>query len=230
MPPQCERIVSEPADLRAVVFDLDGLMFNTEDLYHEVGEELLRRRGEPVRRELFDAMMGQPGNVALQLMIDQHALTDTVEGLACEADEIFVAMFDARLAPMPGLMRLLAALEAASIPKGIATSSDRAMATDVLGRFELVPRFKFLLTAEDVTRGKPHPEIYHTAARQLSLSPAEILVLEDSGNGCRAAVEAGMFAVAVPTHHSREHDFTGSRWVSDGLEDPRIYEALGLAP
>ncbi len=220
--------MSETDDLRAVVFDLDGLMFNTEDLYHEVGEELLRRRGEPIRRELFDAMMGLPGDVALQLMIDQHALSDSVEDLATESDAIFIAMFDDRLAPMPGLMQLLDALEAAAIPKAIATSSGRAMVTDVLGRFKLEPRFEFLLTAEDVERGKPHPEIYRTAAQRLSFSPAQILVLEDSANGCRAAIDAGTFAVAVPTHHSREHDFSGARWISDGLEDLRIYEVLGL--
>jgi len=221
--------VSEATDPRAVVFDLDGLMFNTEDLYHDVGEALLRRRGEPIRRELFDAMMGLPGEVALRLMIDQHALTDSVEDLARESDEILVALFDEHLAPMPGLMRLLDALEAAEIPKAIATSSSRAMVTDVLRRFDLEPRFAFLLTAEDVTHGKPHPEIYQTAAQRLSLSPAELLVLEDSGNGSRAAVAAGTFTVAVPTHHSREHDFSGTRWISDSLEDPRIYEALGLS-
>lgn len=220
--------MADTPDLRAVVFDLDGLMFNTEDLYHEVGEELLRRRNQPIRRELFDAMMGLPGNVSLQLMIDEHALNDTVEDLARESDEILVSLFDGRLAPMPGLLRLLDALETAQMPKAIATSSGRAMVTDVLGRFELEPRFEFLLTAEDVTQGKPHPEIYQTAAARLSLDPSQVLVLEDSANGCKAAVAAGAYAIAVPTHHSREHDFTGSRWISEGLEDRRIYEALGL--
>lgn len=221
--------MSEAADLRAVVFDLDGLMFNTEDLYHEAGHEVLRRRDQPIRPELFDAMMGLPGNVALKLMIDEHGLPDTVEDLARETDEILVALFDTSLAPMPGLMRLLEALEAASIPKAIATSSGRTIVTNLLERFDLEPRFEFLLTADDVTQGKPHPEVYHKAAEQLSVSTSQVLVLEDSGNGCRAAVSSGAYAVAVPTQHSRKHDFSGSQWIAEGLEDPRIYRVLGLS-
>lgn len=221
--------MSEVADIRAVVFDLDGLMFNTEDLYHEAGHEVLRRRNLPVRPELFDAMMGLPGDVALKLMIDEHELPDTVEDLSRETDEILVALFDTSLAPMPGLLHLLEALEAASIPKAIATSSGRTIVTNLLARFELEPRFEFLLTADDVNQGKPHPEVYHKAAEQLAVSTSQILVLEDSGNGCRAAVSSGAYTVAVPTHHSRTHDFSGAQWIAEGLEDQRIFQVLGLA-
>jgi beta-phosphoglucomutase-like phosphatase (HAD superfamily) len=99
----------------------------------------------------------------------------------------------------------------------------------VLGRFDLVPRFAEILTAENVTEGKPHPEVYQKAAAALGLVPARILVLEDSENGCRAAVEAGAYAVAVPGDHSRGHDFSGAALVADSLADERIYRALGIA-
>jgi beta-phosphoglucomutase-like phosphatase (HAD superfamily) len=85
-----------------------------------------------------------------------------------------------------------------------------------------------MLTAEDVSRGKPHPEIYLTAARRLDVPPQRMLVLEDSENGCRAAAAAGAFAVAVPGDHSRQHDFTSAALVVDSLADPRLYAALGL--
>jgi len=214
---------------RAVVFDLDGLMFNTEDLYQEVGGELLRRRGHTFSLELLDRMMGRPGKIALQIMIDFHGLDATVEQLAAETDEVFPAILDARLALMPGLAELLDELEAAEIPKAIATSSRLNFVTSVLGRFELAPRFQFVLTAEDVVDGKPHPEIYLTAARRLGFPPAQILVLEDSANGCKAAVAAGTIAVAVPGGHSRRHDFSGAALVADSLADPRIYGLLGLS-
>ncbi|HEV3024394.1 MAG TPA: HAD hydrolase-like protein, partial [Pirellulales bacterium] len=102
---------------KAVVFDLDGLMLNTEDLYQEVGGELLRRRGKLFTAELLDAMMGRPAEVALQLMIDAHNLDSTVDELAGETDEIFATLLDTRLALMPGLLPLLRALEHARIPK-----------------------------------------------------------------------------------------------------------------
>jgi HAD superfamily hydrolase (TIGR01509 family) len=213
---------------RAVVFDLDGLMFNTEDLYQEVGAELLRRRGCVFTPELLDQMMGRPAPVALQIMIDWHQLSATVAQLAAETDEIFVDILNTRLAFMPGVERLLAALEVAGLPKAIATSSRRTFVTNVLGRFELEPRFQFILAAEDVVNGKPNPEIYLTAARRFELSPAEVLVFEDSQNGCRAAVAAGTIAVAVPGDHSRSHDFTGAKLVANTLADSRIYELLGV--
>ena len=212
----------------AVVFDLDGLMFNTEELYQSVGGELLRRRGFEFTPQLLDKMMGRPGRIALQIMIDEHELTATVDDLTHETDEIFPSILDARLAMMPGLASLLAALEGAGIPKGIATSSRRSFVTDVLRRFALEPRFQFILAAEDVVDGKPHPEIYLKAAARFGVLPARMMVLEDSQNGCRAAVASGAIAVAVPGGHSHTHDFSGAALVAATLADARIYELLQL--
>jgi len=214
--------------LRAVVFDLDGLMFNTEELYQFVGGEVLRRRGKSFEPELLHRMMGRPGSVALQMMIDWHGLPDTVERLAAESDEVFAEILETRLETMPGLLELLSTLEAAGIPKAIATSSRRSFTENVLGRFDLAPRFEFLLTAEDVTRGKPDPEIYQTAAERLALACGELMVLEDSANGCAAAAAAGTYTVAVPSGHSETHEFPGAAFVARSLRDERIYGALGL--
>jgi HAD superfamily hydrolase (TIGR01509 family) len=211
---------------RAVVFDLDGLMFNTEELYQEVGTELLRRRGHVFTQDLLDRMMGRPSQVALQMMIDAHTLKATVEELLAETDEIFPGILRERLAPMPGLVELLAALEQHSTPKAIATSSRRSFVEHVLGVFGYQPRFSPILTSEDITHGKPHPEIYLKAAERLRVLPGEMMVLEDSENGCRAAVAAGAITVAVPGAHSRRHDFSGAALVADSLRDRRIYQLL----
>jgi HAD superfamily hydrolase (TIGR01509 family) len=219
-----------PGRPAAAVFDLDGLLFNTEELYQQVGSELLRRRGHEFGPDLLHAMMGRPGRVALQMMIDYHRLEDTVETLAEESAEIFPAILDLRLAFMPGVPELLDALENAGIPKAVATSSGRRFTCDVLGRFQLEPRFAFLLTAEDVVEGKPHPEIYLKAAARFAVEPAQIVVFEDSQNGCRAAVAAGAIAVAVPGEHSRSHNFSGATLIAETLADRRIYELLRLKP
>lgn len=220
--------MQEAPEIRAVVFDLDGLLFNTEELYQLVGTEVLRRRGKTFDVELLNAMMGRPGPVALQLMIDYHRLDATVAQLEAENEEIFAQVLEQRLELMPGASDLLAALERASIPKAIATSSGPAFVANVLGRFDLAPRFQFILTCKDITHGKPAPEIYLRAAHKFGLHPSELLVLEDSQNGCRAAVAAGTFAVAVPAGHSQSHAFDGARLVIDTLADPRLYAALRL--
>lgn len=215
-------------DLRAVVFDLDGLMFNTEDLYDMVGEGILSRRGHHYTPELKRRMMGLPGRVSLQIMIDAHGLDATVEQLQDETDEIFAEILPVHLQPMPGLLELLNSLDAASIPKAIATSSRRAYTQTVLAQFDLETRFEFLLTSEDVSEGKPHPEIYQTAASRLGVGNADVMVLEDSENGCKAGVAAGSFTVAVPGVHSEGHDYPGVAFVAESLQDQRIYRSLGL--
>lgn len=219
----------ESGALRGVVFDLDGLIFNTEELYEQVGAELLRRRGHSFSRELLDAMMGRQSKVALQIMIDWFGLDATVAELEEETDAVFPRILDTQLRTMPGFLPLLETLERETIPRGVATSSRLSFVTNVLSRFHLQPRFQFVLTAEDVERGKPAPEIYQRACAQLQLPPEEVMVLEDSENGCRAAVAAGTFAVAVPGEHSRDHNFDRSRFVADSLADSRIFAALGLS-
>src|SRR5690606_7353871 len=131
--------------LRAVVFDLDGLMFNTEALYQHVFHELLRRRELPFEAALLDAMMGRPARTAFQAMIDWHRLEESYETLSAESDAIFSGILTERLAPMPGLFELLTALEQSSRPKAVATSSRRPYVQRVLGQFALEPRFEFLL-------------------------------------------------------------------------------------
>ena len=117
----------------------------------------------------------------------------------------------------------------AGIPKAIATSSGRRLTEACLAPFQLAPRFRFILTSEDITRGKPDPEIYLLAARRFGVPPAEMLVLEDSQNGCRAAAAAGAFTVAVPGEHSRRQDFSVANLVIESLADRRLYEVLGIS-
>ena len=111
--------------IKGVVFDLDGLLFNTEDLYGEVGAEILRRRGKEWTQDLLDAMMGRPGAIALQVMIDWHHLDDTVEDLRAESDEVFRDLLDTKLAPMPGAVDLLASLGRADVAKRLRPCSLR---------------------------------------------------------------------------------------------------------
>jgi len=213
--------------IRGVVFDLDGLLVNTEELYQHVGTELLARRGRTFDADLLDQMMGRPQQVSLQIMIDWHGLADTIEMLATETREIFASLLDTRLETMPGAIGLVDTLVQRGIPRGVATSSGPEFAHDVLGRVGLRDRFGFILTSADVIHGKPHPEIYETAAARLGTQPPSMLVFEDSENGCRAAVAAGAVVVAVPGGHSRRHDFSGARLVAESLADPRIGGLLG---
>jgi HAD superfamily hydrolase (TIGR01509 family) len=212
--------------VQAVAFDLDGLMFNTEELYNEVGTELVGRRGFEIDPELLRQMMGRPSSVALPLMIQWYGLEVTVEQLQEETDEVFASILEHRLQAMPGLVELLGELNRRSIPKAITTSSRRSYVNRVLGISGLETEFELILSAEDVDEGKPAPEIYLKAASRMGVSPPEMLVLEDSEIGCRAAVAADAFTVAVPGAHSAQHEFPGVAFIANSLRDPRIYGCL----
>jgi pseudouridine 5'-phosphatase len=214
------------SNLRAVVFDLDGLLVNSEDLYEQAGETVLRRRGKTYDADLREQMMGRPVVDALKLMIDCHSLPDTLEDLMCECKDVLAALMATSLDTMPGVELLLDDLEAAGIPIAVATSGTREYADHVLARLNLKHRFRFILTAEDIVRGKPDPAVYRLAAERLGIEPSQMMVLEDSANGCRAAVGAGAFAVAVPNRHTRDHKFSGAQFIAETLADPRIREAL----
>src|SRR3990172_12031000 len=113
--------MSNSPRLAAVVFDLDGLIMNSEDVYEQADVEVLRRRGKVYDAELRALMMGRPTAESLRLMIERHALKDTVELLDAERSVLRDKLLEMSLAPLPGLMPLLDALESAEIPNAIAT-------------------------------------------------------------------------------------------------------------
>ncbi len=208
--------------IKAVVFDFDGLMVNTEEVFQLSGSELLRRRGKEPTPAVFHAMMGRRSHEALAYLIDIMKLDDTVEQLQQESTEIFFSLLDDILQPMPGLFELLAVIESRGLPKAVATSSERSYLRNLLGKIGLLDRFDVLLTAEDVAHGKPHPEIYLTAAKRLGVAPAEMLVLEDSEMGTQAAAAAGAHIISVPHQHSAHFSFRDAKGIAASLVDPII--------
>ena len=212
--------------VRAVVFDMDGLMFNTELVFNATGTELLRRRGKVPHPELFLRMMGRRAPEAFAAMIELMELDETFENSARGIGWRFSTVcWKTSSPPMPGLFTLLDRIESAGLPKGVATSSGRYL-EGMLGRFELLHRFDMTLGAEDVTHGKPHPEIYLTAAVRLDIDPSEMMVLEDSEAGTRAAAAAGAQIISVPHEHSDAHNFTMATAIARRLDDPVILERL----
>lgn len=201
-------------------------MFNTEEVFNRSGAELLKRRGKDAPQKLFHSMMGRRAQEAFQVMIDMMDLTESIEELQVESEELFFSMLDDVLAPMPGLLELLDAIESRDLPKAVATSSHRPYLNNIMGRFDMLDRFHDTLTAEDVTHGKPHPEIYLTAAERLDVDPAEMLVLEDSENGTKAAAAAGAHIISVPHAISRHHDFSSAKAIAESLHDPIIHSLL----
>ena len=213
------------ANIEAVVFDLDGLMLNTEDVFELAGNELMRRRGKKMTAECHHAMLGRRPQEAFTVLRQLMDIDEPIEDLMLESKEIFASFIPGRLDTMPGLLELLSKIESANVPKAVATSSPRNYMLDMMARFDLVERFAFHLTAEDVKQGKPEPDIYLMAAEKLRVNPGNMLVLEDSEAGTRAAAAAGAVIVSIPNKQTKSQDFSKSRYVANSLSDPQI---LGL--
>jgi len=212
--------------IAGVALDMDGLLFDTESLYWQVGQTVLQRRGHQFTRILQQRMMGRVGAAALQEMVDHHGLTESAVNLLAESDLIFESLLDDKVPPMPGLDRLIDALRKSGLPFGVATSSQRKFATRILGPMPWYQELSFILTGDDVRRGKPHPEIYERAAAAIDISPANMLVLEDSGNGSAAGVAAGAIVISVPNECTHDHSFPNVFRIASRLDDPLILRLL----
>lgn len=212
--------------IQAVAFDMDGLMVNTEDLYTDVSERILGRRGRTFSKDLKSSMMGLPPARAFEVMIEWEGLDDSVATLAAETEAEFNAILSTRLELLPGLQELLEELDIRQLPRCVATSSTEMFAEKVLGTAGVRHRVDFVITAEHVDNGKPAPDIYLAAADRMGVEVQQMLVLEDSHHGCCAGIAAGACTIAVPGDHSRDHDFSRAHCVADTLADRRIRKLL----
>lgn len=225
LPPPAER----PWRFGAVVFDLDGVLIDTEPLFEETANQLLARRGLTLVPEVAHAVMGTPAVRTLQIVRDHYRLPETIEELAAESGRLFWDVFTAAPPPLlPGVVPLFDQLKARDFPIALATSSSSAYVRRVLAPHGLLERFAFLLTCEDVTHGKPAPEIYEKAATRLGRRPAEIVVVEDSPNGMRAAQAAGARCVVVPHERVPRDAIGGADAIVPSLAAAELYDLLGL--
>lgn len=205
---------------------MDGLLFDTEGLYWEVGDTVLQRRGLRYSKALQSRMMGRVGIAALQQMVDFHSLEDSPESLLAESDELFAEKLAAGVPPIAGVPEWIEQLKKHELPFGLATSSRRRFVDILFESISWKQDFGFILTGDDVTHGKPHPEMYLRAAKLLDIPPEQMLILEDSGNGCAAGIAAGACTVAIPSIHTQDQNFEGVSLIAENISDPRLWAMI----
>jgi beta-phosphoglucomutase-like phosphatase (HAD superfamily) len=212
--------------IRAVAFDLDGLMFDTEALFFEVSSLALAARGKSFTPEIMQAMLGRRSIEVAHALKTLAGLEEPVDDLLAELREHFAARMDTAVHPTAGLFILLDRLKRRRLPIAVATSSRRAYTERLLCRHRLEDRFEFVLTSEDVSRGKPDPEIYIRAAERFGVPAESMLVLEDSPSGVAAAKAAGARVVVVPHEHSPASGLTAADLVVTRLDDPALLHLI----
>jgi HAD superfamily hydrolase (TIGR01509 family) len=183
----------------AVLFDMDGLMLDTERLLYAAWQRAMADFGYEASEEVFLASVGTTVQSTNQLLRAAYGPDFPLEDTNGRTSDYIWQEVDARGAPLkPGLLALLDFLEARGIPKAVASSSERATIDRLLGSVGLLARFAVTVAGDEVAHGKPAPDIFLLAASRLDVVPERCLVLEDSEPGARAAHAAGMAVIIVP--------------------------------
>lgn len=182
----------------AVVFDMDGLLFDTEALYRDAIMAAAQEGGHEMTPALFRSLLGQPWPVNRALLLDHYGATFAIEGFRATWMRHFERLVGPRVPLKPGAAELLGTLDALGLPRAIATSSRPESVERHLTAHDLASRFHAVVAHGDYVTGKPAPDPFLRAAEQLGVEPRSCLALEDSHNGVRSACAAGMMTVMVP--------------------------------
>jgi HAD superfamily hydrolase (TIGR01509 family) len=214
---EAERSRPEPA--LAVIFDMDGLMVDTEPLSRQAWEQVLDEAGfGPLQDEHYEQVIGRRLQDTAEFLIEVYDLPFTAVELAQLKNDVFALIRAEGVPVMPGLRKLVDELERLEIPWGIATSSPRQVAEEIVTQLGLAESCEVIAGGDEVAHGKPAPDVYLLAAERLNVLPRHCLALEDSPPGCQAAQAAGMMVIAVPTAPAHKDEFVCAGQVLPSLE------------
>ena len=181
----------------AVVFDLDGVLLDTEGLWDEARRQLAEERGGRWHEQAQRAMMGMSSPEWSRYMHDEIGLPDPPEEIAAEVVRRLEELYRERLPVIPGAIEAVRRL-GQRWPLGVASSSNRPLIDLFIELTGTAALFQATVSSEEVARGKPAPDVYLEAARRLGVDPGRAVAIEDSENGIRSAAAAGMHVIAIP--------------------------------
>lgn len=211
----------------AVIFDNDGLLLDTEEAWTRAEQALFERRGLRFTMEHKRALLGSSRQAAASKLEGMLSKPGEGEALMDELHDLVMEEALAGVSPRPGAIELIATLQSAEIPLGLASNSSMSFVERTLvGAGLLNGVFSAIVCAEHVPRPKPAPDVYVEACRRLGVQRRRSVALEDSPPGVAAAVAAGMLVIAVPYFEGQE--LPGSDLVAASLADETVAAALGL--
>jgi HAD superfamily hydrolase (TIGR01509 family) len=187
-----------PRTVKAVVFDMDGLLLDSEIIYCEALTATAAEMGAELPDHVIRRMIGHTWPGSAQVLRSHFGAGFDTDRLRERSVELFYEVADAGIALKAGVVEILDLLDSRGLPRGVVTSSRRKEAEHHLGHHGLLERFDFILANGEYPAPKPDPAPYRAAAQRLGLAPADVLALEDSHNGVRAAAGAGMMTIMVP--------------------------------
>ena len=193
-------------NFKAVIFDMDGVLVDSEPLHVSVETSMFKEFNIPITKDMYTRFAGTTSLSMWGSLVSEFKLNRRPEELASLSNNRFIEELrsskDVKL--FDGVVDVLKDLKSRNIPVALASSSSIDIVYAVLDRFELRSYFTEIVTGSDVSHSKPHPEIFLLASKQLQISPSNCIVVEDSTNGVLAAKHAGIFCVGfkpASNHH-----------------------------
>jgi beta-phosphoglucomutase family hydrolase len=191
--------------IKAVIFDMDGVISDTQKLHASIESELLKRYGIDLEPgEITRRYAGVPDDVFLNEVSEVYRTKIDIDGFIVDIDGfidekwmLMVRATQGGVDPIPGSLELIEELREAGFKLAVASSSIRVFIDTVLGTLNIRNNFDAIVSIEDVERGKPNPEIFLLAARRMGVKPNECVVIEDAISGIKAAKRAGMRSILL---------------------------------
>ncbi|MFL5758884.1 MAG: HAD family hydrolase [Thermomicrobiales bacterium] len=191
------------APIEALIFDMDGLLVDSEPLAEQAMVDFLRRYGHERRAEVMAKLLGRRLPEAIAIVSEAYELPGPIKALVQEYDALRLDALRGQIQPMPGAREILAFAKLAELKLALATSGQRSHADVSLAETGLAGSFEAEVTGNDVERGKPAPDLFLLAAARIGVEPARCIVLEDAPPGIAAAAAAGMRSICVPNEKSK---------------------------
>ena len=183
--------------MEAVVFDLDGVLLRSEEVWDAVRERYVRERGGRYDEQVQRSMMGMSAPEWSRFLHEEAGVPDKPEEINRDVVGLMLEAYRGGLPLLPGAVEAVRRA-AAAFPLALASSSNRAVFEEVLQLAGIADCFRATVSSEEVERGKPAPDVYLEAARRLGIAPGGCAAVEDSHAGIRSAKAAGMRVVAIP--------------------------------
>lgn len=214
--------------IKAVIFDMDGVIVDSEPAHIEAEKQILLKHGVKVTTEELRAYTGTTAEFEFADLIRKYKLNTTVEALFKEKENILFKLLKREVQPTKGVIELIKNLKRQGVKLGIASSGHRKLVRFFLGKLKIASQFDSVVCSEDITHSKPHPEIFLKSAKELGVRPDECVVIEDSKLGVEAAKSAGMKCVGYRNPNSGDQDLSEADMIVDDFAGLDIRSLLRL--
>ena len=193
--------------LRAVIFDMDGVIVDSERYQFEAFRQLFLPYGIRLTKDSFD-WVGKTSQENIEAVLDRYALNKDPVKLVALRRKTYTQLIKDHIRPMAGVLPLITKLRKNGYRLALASSSIRAHINMILERLNVLEDFEVIVSGDMIIHGKPNPEIFLRTIKELKLLPTECVVIEDSQRGVEAAYHAGIKCIVVPNEYTLHQDFS----------------------